>query len=308
MNEVNLVERQKVLIVDDMPTNIKILSDALRGEYRLSAAVRGPDALEIAEAEDPPDLILLDVMMPEMDGYEVLKRLKRNHRTRNIPVIFVTSKNQLEDEIRGLSLGAVDYISKPFYVPIVKARVKNHMELKRKTDLLERLALLDGLTGIPNRRKFDIHFKRELRRVARSGLPLSVIMADIDYFKGYNDHLGHGAGDDCLRLTARALSLQLKRPGDLAARYGGEEFSVVLPETDLQGALALAEAMRNAVAELKIEHPASPVGEYVTMSLGLAVAIPAKDAEPAQLLAVADNQLYKSKQLGRNRVSGKWIE
>jgi diguanylate cyclase (GGDEF)-like protein len=302
-----VLERQKVLIVDDMPVNIKILSDALRADYRLSAAVRGADALEVAAAEDPPDLILLDVMMPEMDGYEVLQRLKQNPRTKSIPVIFITAKSQAEDEIRGLSLGAVDYIAKPFYVPIVKARVKSHLELKRKTDLLERLALLDGLTGIANRRKFDLQLSHELRRVARSELPLSVIMADLDYFKNYNDHLGHGAGDDCLRATARALSLCLKRPSDLAARYGGEEFSVVLPETDLQGALSVAEAIRNSVEKLHIKHPASPVGDYVTMSLGAAAVIPKQKTEPAEILAVADSQLYKSKQKGRNRVSGKRI-
>ncbi|MFW5837055.1 MAG: diguanylate cyclase domain-containing protein [Desulfovibrionaceae bacterium] len=303
----NTLERQKVLIVDDMPTNIKILSDALRDTYRLSAAVRGAEALEIAASDDPPDVILLDIMMPEMDGYEVLSRLKRNTRTMNIPVIFVTAKSQLDDEIRGLALGAVDYITKPFYVPIVKARLKTHMELKRKSDLLERLALMDGLTNIPNRRKFDLHLTQEMRRLARSKRPISLVMIDIDHFKGFNDSLGHGAGDECLRQVARALDMSLKRPGDLVARYGGEEFSAVLPETDMDGALALAESMRQAVEDLGVRHVASPVSEYVTVSLGAASMTPGPETEPGQLVSAADGQLYESKQNGRNRVSGKRI-
>jgi diguanylate cyclase (GGDEF)-like protein len=302
------MQKQKVLIVDDMPTNIKVLSDALREEYRLSAAVRGSEALEIAASDDPPDVILLDIMMPEMDGYQVLAKLKRDHRTKNIPVIFVTAKSQMDDEIRGLNLGAVDYITKPFYVPIVKARLKTHMELKRKSDLLERLALMDGLTSIPNRRKFDMHLHQEMRRLARSSLPLSVVMIDIDHFKSFNDSLGHGAGDECLRRVARALTVSLKRPGDLVARYGGEEFAAVLPETDLDGAMALAEAMRQAVEDLQIRHVESPVADHVTVSLGAASMVPDQETHPSDIVSAADGELYKAKRAGRNRLSGQRLE
>ncbi|NVZ08840.1 PleD family two-component system response regulator [Allochromatium humboldtianum] len=290
-----------ILIVDDMPANIRVLADTLKSDYRVRVATSGAKALEIAAGSPPPDLILLDVMMPEMDGYEVCRRLKDDPRTSTIPIIFVTAKDEAEEEAHGLGLGAVDYIAKPFHLPIVRARVRTHVNLKRKTDLLDSLASLDGLTHIPNRRRFDEALKLEWARAAREGTSLAVAMLDVDYFKPYNDHYGHGRGDECLRRVADALSARLQRPADLAARYGGEEFVLLLPDTDAAGALALAESCRAAVSALCIPHDYSAAADHVTLSIGVAATQPPSDGA-SLLLARADEALYRAKSEGRNRV------
>lgn len=296
-------EKQTVLIVDDAPANIKVLGEALKQDYRVRVATVGPKGLEIARSSSPPDLILLDIIMPDMDGYEVCRRLKASKHTRDIPVIFITGKSDEADETRGLTLGAVDYITKPFSLPIMKARVKTHMELKRHRDLLEDLSALDGLTGIPNRRRFDEFLTREWRRSVREPAMLSVVIIDIDFFKAFNDTYGHGAGDDCLKKVARTLSQNVKRPTDFVARYGGEEFVCLLPGTDLEGAHQVAENMRRAVEVLKIPHLQSSVADHVTVSLGVAVTIPARDGNPGALIEGADRSLYRAKGKGRNQVS-----
>ena len=191
-------KKQTVLIVDDAPANIKILGEVFKGSYKVRIATTGPKGLDIAMSPNPPDLILLDIVMPDMDGYEVCRRLKASKRTQNIPVIFITGKSEEADETMGLELGAVDYITKPFSLPIVKARVKTHMELKRHRDILENLSALDGLTGIPNRRRFDEFFEREWLRALREPALLSMIIIDIDFFKAFNDNYGHQAGDEVL--------------------------------------------------------------------------------------------------------------
>ncbi len=212
---------QTLLLVDDVPANLDVLLEHLQNEQvRLLAATSGRDALRLA-LHDPPDLILLDVMMPDMDGYEVLRQLKDHTATREVPVIFVTAMSDSVDETRGLAMGAVDYIAKPFVVPVLKARVKNHLELKRKSDLLAHLAQIDGLTGISNRRHLMTRVGQEWDRCQRHGRPLSLVMIDVDHFKPFNDHYGHGHGDDCLRNVSRALSACCRRSGDMLARYGG---------------------------------------------------------------------------------------
>lgn len=295
-------DRPIVLVVDDVAANIQILAEALRTEYRIRIASRGEDALRLAQRTPQPDLILLDVMMPDMDGYEVCRRLKEDERTQNIPVMFVTARDDAEAEEYGLRLGAVDYIIKPYRLPVVKARVRNHVALKQKTDLLERLALIDGLTGIPNRRNFDERFEVEWRRALRDGKSLALILVDVDHFKAYNDHYGHGAGDVCLRGVARTLLLRLGRPADMVARYGGEEFVVLLPETDLNGACRVAERMREQVWQLDIAHERADSGR-VTISLGVAAMLPsmAEQQQSSLLLAQADAGLYQAKLGGRNR-------
>jgi len=298
-------DRPLILIVDDTPTNIQVLAEALRSDYRVKVATSGKAALAIAnQPESRPDLILLDVMMPEMDGYEVCRRLKQAPATQNIPVIFVTAKNDVTDEEQGLRLGAMDYIVKPFHLAIVKARVANHISLKMKTDLLESLALLDGLTGIPNRRRFDEAMDNEWQRALRNDTPLALIMTDIDYFKAYNDHYGHGAGDLCLKAVAKALADSLGRANDILARYGGEEFVAVLPDTDAEGARLLAERWCSSVAALRLAHQFSNAAEHVTISAGYASIQPAPDQSPRELLEQADKMLYQAKELGRNRVCG----
>lgn len=299
----NLPHKPKpvVLIVDDTPTNIQVLAEALRADYRVKVAGSGKMALEIIQ-QGQPDLILLDVMMPNIDGYEVCRTLKNDPLTQNIPVIFVTARTDTVDETYGLQLGAVDYIAKPFRLPIVLARVRNHIDLKLKTDLLESHALLDGLTSIPNRRRFDQSLETEWKRAQRSGLPLSVIMFDIDHFKTYNDCLGHRAGDNCLTKVASLLADSVERPGDLVARYGGEEFVALLPETDEEGAARIAERCRAHVAEQQIPHPASVTADWVTVSVGVATLLPQSDHVAESLLEQADACLYQAKVEGRNRV------
>ncbi|MCP4693010.1 MAG: diguanylate cyclase [Desulfobacterales bacterium] len=298
---------ETILIIDDAPANIRVLGEALKRAYRIRLATNGPKGLEIANAVPPPDLILLDIIMPEMDGYEVCRRLKKKSQTRNIPVIFITSMDQEDDETRGLELGAVDYITKPFSIPIVKARVNTHIELKRHRDLLENLSTLDGLTGIPNRRRFEEHYEREWMASLRQPNHMAVIMIDIDYFKNYNDTYGHGKGDECLKAVAHELAVKARRPSDFVARYGGEEFICVLPETDLDGAWSVAENMRRAVENLRIAHASSTASDHVTISLGVAAVIPPRPdaaSNSRRLIEMADQALYKAKEAGRNQVHG----
>lgn len=294
-------DRATILVVDDSPMNIKILHEILQHDYRIVFATNGKDALDTA-AQSLPDLILLDIMMPEMDGYEVCRRLKADPRTQRIPVIFVTALADQDDEAKGLELGAIDYLTKPVNQAVVKARVRNHLELKKYQDFLKNLALLDGLTGIANRRHFDQTLEQEWKRAHRNAQPLAVLILDVDFFKLYNDRYGHGAGDDCLRRVAATLQRCLSRPADLAARYGGEEFVGLLPETDRKGAAKTAEKVRQAVADLAIGHADSQVADHVTISLGVACLIPDEEGSPAQLLEAADQALYRAKQGGRNRV------
>lgn len=294
--------KQRVLIVDDAPENIAVLVETLRDEYELSVAVDGMTALEIAAREPRPDILLLDIMMPGMDGYEVCKRLKADPTTADIPVIFVTAMNEVEDEAKGLEVGAIDYITKPISPPIVAARVRNHLELKKHRDLLKDLSSVDGLTGIANRRRFDETLGREWKRCARSRGALSVLIIDIDFFKDFNDNYGHVAGDECLQKIAATLAAATHRVGDLVARYGGEEFGVVLPETDQDGAANVAGMMHKGVAALNITHAFSRCSDRVTVSIGAGSTVPRNDSGPHLLVEAADRMLYQAKQDGRNRV------
>lgn len=291
-----------VLIVDDMPFNVKVLNETLKHDYRIEVAINGAKALERARCEPQPDLILLDVMMPNMDGYEVCRRLKSDPLTESIPVIFVTAKDDEAAEEQGFELGGVDYITKPFSLAVVKMRVRTHLQLKRQADALEQLAYIDPLTGIPNRRQFMEILEREYWRALREDSALSVLMIDVDHFKAYNDHYGHGAGDDCLRQVALALTRALLRPGDQVARYGGEEFVAVLPQTDREAAALLAERLRRSVLDLGCPHARSSAGDRVTVSIGGATtSLHTAAASLEALLTLADQMLYRAKEGGRNR-------
>jgi len=294
-------KRQSILIVDDMPTNIEILNEILGNDYEILFATNGEDAINIA-SNVSPDLILLDVVMPDIDGYEVCRRLKSNEKTKDIPVIFITSMDHEEDESKGLNIGAIDYITKPISSSIVKARVRNHLELKTYRDYLKNLSTMDGLTGIPNRRRFDEVIDLEWRRARRNQTPLSLLMMDIDYFKAYNDHYGHIAGDDCLVIVAKAIASVIRRPADFVARYGGEEFVVLLPETDNSGAAQMATRVQEKMKMLAIPHEYSPVSNYVTLSIGVATTIPSDTQAPSDLIKQADELLYKAKNNGRNQI------
>lgn len=296
-------EKPKILIVDDERLNINLLNALLKSDYRIMVATSGEQAIKGCLSGNP-DLILLDIMMPGMDGYEVCRRLKANPATQQIPIIFISAMNSAESEAGGFELGAVDFISKPFNNAVVKARVGTHIRLKRKSDLLEKLVSIDGLTEIPNRRALDEAYEREWSRSQRNSSPISFLMIDVDMFKQYNDHYGHGAGDECLAKVAKTLFNCVSRPGDFVARYGGEEFAAILGNTDFEGAMQMTERFRAAVAALQIPHEYSPAARHISISAGVATTIPTPEISAETLAETADRALYEAKAEGRNKVKG----
>jgi len=297
----NVVEMQKVLVADDDAINREVLGELLKPEYTVLLARNGAQTLERA-MRHLPDLILLDVMMPDMDGYEVLRRLRDEPQTAHISVIFISGLDRPEDEANGLKMGASDYIVKPFNQTVVMARVALHLQVVRQRRMLERLANIDGLTELANRRRFDEMYEREWQRARRSGRPLSLALLDIDAFKQFNDRYGHPAGDRALRSVARVAGAAMRRPGDLAARYGGEELLFLMPETGAVEARRLAEDVREAVAALSIPHEASSVAPQLTVSIGGATFDPAGEEQQSEMFEAADAELYRAKQHGRNQV------
>ena len=295
--------RQKILVVDDSPLNTKIMETALSEDYDVLISHNGKEALSICNSNDLPDLVLLDIIMPEIDGYEICRRLNRGVKTKDIPVIFLTSLTASRDIEFGLTLGAIDYITKPFSVPIIKAKIKNHLAVKYYQDTLKINTDVDPLTQIANRRRFDDTMTLEIKKAKRTGTILSVLLLDIDHFKFYNDTYGHLEGDSCLKKVAAALSTSLKRPKDLAARWGGEEFACLLPNTNAKGAQNVAEVLREAIQNLSIPHKSSPVNEVVTVSVGVVASNPMDDNSFDNLLKRADEALYQAKESGRNRIA-----
>jgi diguanylate cyclase (GGDEF)-like protein len=294
-------DQQTILVVDDQRTQTLALKKILEPEWAVETAQNGTEALKIAQGNPAPDLILLDITMPEMDGYEVCMKLKDFASTENIPVIFLTALDDQVNEAFGLQLGAVDYIIKPARASIVRARIRNHLalrnaqaELALKNQELERLAIHDRLTGLYNRRKLDESLDQEIERAARYNRPLSVIMLDLDHFKKVNDTCGHPAGDAVLVEAAVRLKKAL-RANDTVGRWGGEEFLIFCPETALTAAVGLAERLRQTFADQDF-----PEAGCLTASFGVA-AYRSEDL-PNKLLSRADNALYRAKNNGRNRV------
>ncbi|WP_226812719.1 GGDEF domain-containing response regulator [Aliarcobacter butzleri] len=296
-------KKPTILIVDDMTTNLLLLSDLLKDDYNIKISKSGTKALEILNAPNDIDLVLLDIEMPDINGYEVCKELKNNNKTKNLPIVFITAKNSEEDEEFALNLGAIDYITKPFSKAILRLRLKNHLELKLKTDLLEQLSMYDGLTNIRNRRFFDEAFEKTFLEVKREKISLAVLMIDIDFFKPYNDNYGHGKGDEALKKVAFALQSTIKRPTDLVARYGGEEFVILLKDIDKPGLETIAKNLLEAVRDLKITHDFSKVANFITVSIGISYYNTNKDITKIELLIKADETLYKVKNSGRNNFS-----
>jgi len=291
-----LPTRARILVIDDVPLNIEMLIAILQDTYDVAFATDGIKGLELAQAEPAPDLILLDVSMPAPDGHEVCRRLKALDSTRNIPVMFVTSHDSESDETFGIDLGAVDYITRPLSVSILLARVRTHVNVRRQALMYEHFASVDGLTGLANRRCFDQTLQQEWARAQRTGESLSLLFADIDHFKRYNDTYGHGSGDEILRQVAQRVQQAATRPSDLAARYGGEELVLLLPNTGIEGARQVAEGLR-----FEVERLGAQFGR-LSISIGCHASVPTVGLDPATLVARADAELYRAKREGRNRV------
>ena len=297
-----MVENKKeftILIVDDEKMNVDVLGGILSPMYNILIAKNGTKALELAQ-ERAPDLILLDVLMPDMSGFEVIAKLKESEITHKIPVIFITGLTGSEDEEKGFFLGAVDYIVKPFVKSIVKARVNTHIKIIDQMRTIERIGLLDPLTKIPNRRGFEERLNAEWGRAMRENAHISFLLMDIDKFKTYNDTLGHQQGDVALKTFAEVSSKALLRSIDYIARWGGEEFVVLLPGLNIDGAKAVAEKIRKCVEEAVV--PTEDGGETkITVSIGINSMIPNADISVKEFIERADRALYKAKEAGRNR-------
>ena len=305
-----------LLLVDDDPLIIQVLGRTLAPLGEVRFATSGADALRLAAAT-APDVILLDAELPDVHGFAVCAALKDNPELSQIPVIFVTPHRDEPFELAGFSAGAADFITKPFSLPLVLARVQAQLHFKRMADQLRLSATMDALTGVANRRQFDDALLREWLRVKRAREAISLIMVDVDHFKKYNDRYGHPMGDQCLRSVAQALRTACLRPGDLVARYGGEEFALLLPQTSGCSAQHVAERLLQAVQALALPHAASLVGPYVTVSAGIAhygdqpedwlplsagialVQEELKRPSPRGLTEAADRALYSAKQAGR---------
>ena len=289
-----------VLIVDDENSNIMALTHILSPDYAVYAAKNGQNAVTAAE-KHLPDVILLDIVMPEMDGYAVMSALKNSETTQKIPVIFITGLSNADDEEKGLKMGAADYISKPFSPAIVKLRVNNQIKMLNQFRIIEQISMIDQLTSIPNRRGFDSRMDMEWIRAIRENTPTSILIMDVDKFKVYNDTYGHQQGDVVLQAVAKTVSQSLNRPGDFAARWGGEEFVVLLPNTDLAGAQNIAEKIRLNISKAVIPCVDSTETK-VTVSIGVKTQLPGQGVSRENLLAEADKALYQAKESGRNRV------
>lgn len=290
----------KILIIDDSLLVIAKLTSILNSEYEIHSLTDATIAVERAIEVDPC-LILLDVIMPNIDGFQTISMIKSDLAVKDIPVIFLTGLTETENEERGFDFGAVDYITKPFYEKIVLARVRTHVELYKYRRAMENLAWLDGLTGIKNRRYYDEFIKSAWRNSIQKNVPMSLMIADIDDFKKYNDNYGHLKGDDILKIVARAIQGSLKHHSDLAARYGGEEFIIVLPGMDEDDAKNLALEVNQAIQGLQIEHKYSSASEYISVSIGGITLIPDKSIDYLDFVNSADEMLYQAKKNGRNQ-------
>lgn len=336
VNQTNIdVRHATLLIVDDHLDNVRSLALLLSDSgYFVRKATSGELALETIQISKP-DLVLLDVRMPEMDGYEVCEQLKANPDTCGIPIIFLSASNDTDDKIQAFAVGGADYVTKPFQAEEVLARVRHQITILRQQQQLlyqqqqlaiqncqlrqeirqreqveaklqqanlelRRLANTDSLTQLANRRCFDETLEYEWQRLRREQQPLSLILCDIDYFKQYNDRYGHPAGDACLQQVAQMLVKCTNRPADIVARYGGEEFAIILPNTNQSGAITVVETIQATLELWQIPHTGSGTAAHLTLSMGIACLIPSLNASCQELLAATDAALYQAKVAGRN--------
>ncbi len=290
---------EKILIVDDSVLQATQLKNILQEEYEITVAQTAAEGLHQA-SNGNYSLILLDVVMPEMDGFTLLKKLQEEIITQSVPVILITSLSDVENEQRGLVLGAVDYITKPFHSLIVKARVNTHIKLYNYRRQVEQQSMTDQLTGIANRRKYEQYCAVKWQEAARLQLPFSICMFDIDRFKVYNDTFGHPAGDKVIAAVAKTAASLLQRSTDFLARYGGEEFVALTFGDPSEKIFAHLKKIRQAVEDLHIPHDPS-VSEWVTVSVGGVTVIPQVGSDYDFYLKVADTMLYDAKKHGRNQ-------
>ncbi len=290
----------KILVIDDSSVQTGFLNSILKDDYELIICHTAKEGLETAVLGGY-SLILLDIVMPGMDGFAFLKELKSMELTRYIPVILLTSLSDVQYEERGLLLGAVDYVTKPFNPVIIKARVHTHIQLYHYQMHFKEQAMIDELTGVPNRRRYDHESAARWKEAVRFGLSFSVCMFDIDKFKLYNDTFGHPAGDKVISSVAQQIASCFKRSTDLFARYGGEEFVAVFLGNQADSAFEFLKSIRQSVEDLHIPHN-SPVSPWVTVSIGGVTKIPQAGEKPEDYLKLADTMLYDAKRLGRNQV------
>lgn len=286
-----------LLLVDDDPSNLRLIGDVLAGSYQVTVATSGEVALRLAQ-EQLPDLVLMDVVLPGITGLEACRRLGANPATSDIPVIFITGGTTEYDELACWDAGGVDYVSKPIHPTTLTRRIAVHIKLKQQADRLRMLAGTDPLTGLANRRTFDLNLTTEWRRCQRLGAPISVAILDADWFKRFNDRYGHEGGDRVLRMLATTMQEVCSRASDTVARLGGEEFCILMPNTGEEGASILIERVLGRIAELCEPHADSPFGR-LTVSAGIATLIPRDGREASDLMATADKRLYKAKAAGR---------
>lgn len=291
---------EKILIVDDSILQAAQLKSILEDEYEVTTAHTAEEGLSLASAESY-SLILLDVVMPGMDGFTLLKKLQEEIITQNVPVILITSLTDIENEQYGLILGAVDYVTKPFHPLIIKARVNTHVKLYQYRRQIERQSMTDQLTGIANRRQYENYCLTKWSEAVRLQVPFTICMFDIDRFKVYNDTFGHPAGDKVISAVARKAFAHLNRSTDFLARYGGEEFVGILMGDSSDKAFAHLKKIRQEIENLHIPHDPS-VSQWVTVSIGGVTVIPQWGSSYASYLKIADTMLYDAKKNGRNRV------
>lgn len=319
----NVADHPIVLLIDDQIMVAEGIRRMLEEEPDIEYHYCSDPALAIKMAtEIKPTLILQDLIMPNIDGYTLVRSFRQNAVTANIPIIVLSTREDPKDKSIAFENGANDYLVKlPDKIELV-ARIRAHtkayltqlerdeafrklgelqIELQKSNTELQKLTCQDGLTGIANRRRFDDFIRKECLRSAREGTPISLVLIDIDYFKLYNDNYGHLKGDECLQKVAETLEKAVQRPADIVARYGGEEFAVVLPNTNAQGAVKAADALRHAIESLELPHAYSPLCNIVTISMGIACKVASEKGSPADLIEMADEALYEAKNAGRNQ-------
>ncbi|QMV13941.1 diguanylate cyclase [Vibrio spartinae] len=289
----------RVLIIDDDPMNLELLDTCLSETFQTELVQDGREAVKRAN-DNIPDLILLDIMMEGISGWEICQQMKSSPPLAHIPILFITSHDNDDTQIRCWEAGCADFITKPFNFVTLEHRVKMHMRYKLTTELLTTLSTRDGLTQLSNRRALDNTYPMLKGVCQRNGHPLSLLMIDIDHFKQYNDHYGHLQGDKCLQQVAKILKSTIKRTSDRVFRYGGEEFTALLPNTDREGAQKITVVLLNTISGQHIEHQSAPLG-HVTVSIGVTTFDWAKLPQHLdEAIEVADHALYDAKQAGRN--------